>query len=378
MWRQLTSLCSLLFLVACGQAPEPEPRDETRIRASSLLSEESSPVAENPFTPVTPETVLRFPEDHAPHPSFRQEWWYWTLALWRARDGQIPADIPAEFGAQLVYFRRALAPEPDPEGWRATQVYMTHFAMTHVDADAHRSTEVLSREIPGIANIRGEPFELRLPGSRVRSTGEGFTPLAMLAEAQGYSLNLELRGTEPAILQGLNGYSAKSEEAASHYYSIPRLAVRGAIEWDASTVPVVGWAWMDREWSSQELPRGLVGWDWMALMLQDGSELMVYQLVREDGSRDSFNYGVYRDASGSIWKFESDEFSMLALRSVEFEGDAYPVAWKLTIDSLGELFVEAAIDDQYLQTSVRYWEGLVRVTDSDGEYLGDGYLEMTR
>lgn len=31
-----------------------------------------------------------------------------------------------------------------------------------------------------------------------------------------------------------------------------------------------------------------------------------------------------------------------------------------------------------MRTTVRYWEGLMRVSNMSGEYLGDGYLEMTR
>ena len=35
---------------------------------------------------------------------------------------------------------------------------------------------------------------------------------------------------------------------------------------------------MDREWSTSALGAGQVGWDWFALQLSDGSELMYYQL----------------------------------------------------------------------------------------------------
>lgn len=379
MWRPLTSLCSVLVLVACAQAPDPQPMDEVRIRASTLLSEDASAASnDHAFTPATRGRTIRFPGDHASHPSFRQEWWYWTCVLWRDQAGEIPRGTPAEFGAQLVFFRRALKPEADPQGWRATQIYMNHFAMTHVEANLHRSTEVLSRQIPDLAEVQGEPFVIRMPGSLVRSLGKGFAPLEMRARAQDYSMDLELEATEPIVLQGEDGYSAKSKDAASHYYSLPRLKVRGEVGWDGSPVDVIGWAWLDREWSSRELPRGLVGWDWMALMLADGSELMLYQLVRDDGSKDPFNYAVYIDSSGTRRNFKSHEFVMVARKQVEFEGDTYATLWRISLDEIGDFYVEAAVENQYLDTTVRYWEGLVRVTDREGRHLGDGYLEMTR
>ena len=51
-----------------------------------------------------------------------------------------------------------------------------------------------------------------------------------------------------------------------------------------------------------------------------------------------------RGASRNTREFKSHEFSMLPL----------------------------------MRTTVRYWEGLMRVSNMSGEYLGDGYLEMTR
>jgi predicted secreted hydrolase len=39
--------------------------------------------------------------------------------------------------------------------------------------------------------------------------------------------------------------------------------------------------------------------------------------------------------------------------------------------------VEAALDDQRMDTLLTYWEGLVRVFDQSGARVGSGYLELT-
>lgn len=375
MWRRLTRLSSLLLLLGCAEAP---PDREVRLRAAALLSEEATGSRDHTYSEVRAEVPVHLPQDHGAHPSFRQEWWYWTFLLWHDRGRKIPEARPADFGAQLVFFRRAVAPHAEPTSWRATQVYMSHFAVTHVARKSHRFKESLSRQIPGVAGIEGQPFAIRLPGSSVRSLSAKFTPLQAEAHAPGIALHVRMEATRPAILQGDKGFSAKSASAASHYYSMPRLAVRGTLGWDDETVPVLGWAWLDREWSTQELPRGLVGWDWMALTMRDGSEIMLYRLVRTDGSRNAYDYAMIRDASGRITKLGADEFDMRPLREVNIEGQDYVMTWEIDLKSAGKYRVHAVIDDQYLATSVGYWEGLVRVSDLEGRYVGDGYLEMTR
>jgi predicted secreted hydrolase len=43
---------------------------------------------------------LEFPQDHAPHPGFRTEWWYWT--------GNLGSETGRHFGYQLTIFRYQL------------------------------------------------------------------------------------------------------------------------------------------------------------------------------------------------------------------------------------------------------------------------------
>ena len=47
---------------------------------------------------------------------------------------------------------------------------------------------------------------------------------------------------------------------------------------------MTGSAWLDREWSTSALAPALAGWDWFALQLDDGSNLMFYQLRQSDGT----------------------------------------------------------------------------------------------
>jgi len=138
---------------------------------------------------------------------------------------------------------------------------------------------------------------------------------------------------------------------------------------------------MDREWSTSALPDGVVGWDWFALQLDDGSELMVYQLRRADGTADPFSKGALVAPDGSATPLGAADLALTAEgRRRAPSGAEYPARWRLTIPSQGlALKVTPVLPDQELPVSIRYWEGAVRVTGTrDGAAVGGlGYLEMT-
>ncbi|MDA0761501.1 MAG: lipocalin family protein, partial [Proteobacteria bacterium] len=57
-------------------------------------------------------------------------------------------------------------------------------------------------------------------------------------------------------------------------------------------------------------------------------------------------------------------------------GVQWPIAWSMDIN--GEiLLINALLDDQTIDLSVRYWEGLVEVVSPTGARLGRGYMELT-
>src|SRR5690606_433107 len=150
---------------------------------------------------------------------------------------------------------------------------------------------------------------------------------------------------------------------ASYYYSIPRLAATGTVTLDGHTEDVTGLAWLDREWGSSALADDQQGWDWFALQLADGSDLMFYNLRRDDGSRDPASAGTYIDAQGIASYLGAAEVTIRERDHwTSARGDRYPVAWSLAVPSLElSLEIDPLIEAQELVTRVRYWEGAVDV-----------------
>ena len=98
-------------------------------------------------------------------------------------------------------------------------------------------------------------------------------------------LTLTLSPAKPPVLHGESGLSRKGPgpDEYSSYVSITRLNASGTLEKNGKTEALTGHAWFDHEWGPGGLPAGISGWDWFALILEDGSELMLYRMRQTAG-----------------------------------------------------------------------------------------------
>ncbi|HEY5718861.1 MAG TPA: lipocalin family protein, partial [Gammaproteobacteria bacterium] len=174
------------------------------------------------------------------------------------------------------------------------------------------------------------------------------------------------------------GTSRKGPEPgnASRYYAFTRLEASGELRLDGRTLAVDGSAWLDREWGTSALGAGVAGWDWFALQLDDGRDLMLYRLRRADGSSDPYSAGSLVAADGTPTPLAADAFSIEVLQQRDSRlGTRYPSRWRLRVPRAGlDLQVSPLLDEQELALSVRYWEGAVVASGSVG---GRGYAELT-
>ena len=144
---------------------------------------------------------------------------------------------------------------------------------------------------------------------------------------------------------------------------------------------MTGLAWMDREWSTSALGPELRGWDWFALQLSDGRELMYYRLRRRDGTASPFSAGTLVEPDGTPVRLAWDDVDLRVLdRWRSPRGGRYPSSWRITVPGRDlTLEVDPLVDDQEMDLTFRYWEGAVRVDGSgpSGPIRGRGYVELT-
>ena len=320
---------------------------------------------------------FEFPRDHASHPDYRIEWWYYT--------GNVATASGRRFGYQVTFFRVGIDKTPvNPSRWAVRDIHMAHLAVSDPQGRRYRYDERLSRSGPGLSGAAVDRYAVWNEDWRAGLNGEGRHVLS--AASQGAAIDLVLDPGKVPAVNGVDGISQKGARPgnASHYYSLTRMPTRGTLTIDGERFAVSGESWMDHEFGTSFLEPEQQGWDWLSLQLDDGRELMLYQLRRGDGSRDPRSSGTLVGADGRTTHLAEREFTLTPGRTFRApSGATYPVAWTVNVPSQQiALAVTTPLDDQELSTlaaGVTYWEGMVEVRGTAGgrALAGRGYLEMT-
>jgi len=323
--------------------------------------------------------TFSFPADHGPHPGYAVEWWYVTANLATAEGRR--------FGVQFTLFHIALAPDAPQRAseWGSHSVMMGHFAVADIAASRFHAFERFSRVGAGLAGATASPLvRVWLEDWSLAALDERAVPLRIDAAQDGVAVALHLDAGDPPVLQGVDGLSQKSAAPgnASYYYSMMRLPTSGTIRVDGVSYAVSGDAWLDREWSTSALGEDQVGWDWFALQLDDGSELMYYQLRRRDGTADPASKGVVITGAGDRTDLRAADVQLAVTRTWRSPRTAadYPAEWRLAAPAAAvNLEITPLLADHELPTTVVYWEGAVRVqgTIAGRAVRGHGYVELT-
>ena len=321
---------------------------------------------------IGPGLAIAFPRDHGSHPDFRTEWWYvtgWT------RDRQ-----DRERGVQVTFFRsRPGVAEASASAFAPRELLFAHAAVADAAIGRLVHDQRAARAGLGLASAAQGGTDVRLDRWSFVGDGDGWRATS---DAREFALDLRFRPTQAPMLQGERGLSRKGPrpEQASAYYSVPQLAIEGAISLRAEPHRVTGTAWFDHEWSSSYLAAEAAGWDWIGVNLDDGGALMAFRIRGRDGAS-RWTGGGLRDAAGAIRRFAPDEVTFVPGRIWRSPrtGIAYPVTFEVR---MGELAIAIAplMDDQELDARASvgtiYWEGAVRALAAERP-LGRGYLELT-
>jgi len=364
-----SSFVMLVLLAACTPTNPP-----TTSQSSAVQS--AGGIATAGFARAIAAREFVFPQDHGPHQEYAIEWWYYT--------GNLDAAPDRHFGYQLTFFRIGLMPRPvaRASGFATTNIYMAHLALTDVAGQKFYAFERFSRGAAGLAGADGQPFRVWLEDWSAVGAGPQGLPMRLHAAQNDVAIDLTLEGGKPVVLQGDGGVSqtGSGPGKAYYYYSLTRMPTSGAVIAGGQRFDVRGNSWMDHEFGTDALDADAAGWDWFALQLDDGRELMYAQLRTKDGRAAALNMVIEQD--GSTRALSAGEFTLDVLsewRSPR-SGGRYPSGWRLRVPSQAlDLTLTPYLADQELALTTVYWEGAVKIAGTSGDQPigGSGYVELT-
>jgi predicted secreted hydrolase len=242
-----------------------------------------------------------------------------------------------------------------------------------------RAVPRLAHAIDGRYDVRQQDWSVQLVGDRHH----------LVARDGDTRLELDLVPTTRPVIHGIEGVSAKSSGRgqASHYVSYPRMRGSGVLTRGKTRESVTIQAWMDHEWGSNQMAPDEVGWDWFSIQLEDGRNLMLYLLRKQDGSVVPQSSGTLVEANGQHRHLGRTDFTVTPTATWKSPRTqaTYPAGWSIRVPGHDlDLTIAPRLADQELvteaSTGVAYWEGAVNViarTPGKGATRGKGYVELT-
>ena len=341
-----------------------------------ILHSEFCVLHSSDFAPALPGYDFQFPRDHGSHDEYRSEWWYYT--------GHLRTENGRRYGFEVTFFRVGVVPPDGQAGtpWELRNLALAHFAITDIGRLQFRYAEKLNRQSPYTASAATGFLDVFNEGWSATTTADGAWHI--VAFHGGDSVDLLMRSRKPPAIHGENGVSVKAEGIgyASHYYSMTRLDVTGSVNRQRCR----GIAWMDHEFGSSKLRENQQGWDWFSIQFDNDSELMLYQIRRNDGTTDPVSSGSLVTSDGSVIHIRREQMKVVATGRWHSprSGATYPMGWKVSVPAFAiAVELKPAMRNQELitreSTDVTYWEGAVDVSGTFGNVAvsGVGYVEMT-
>jgi predicted secreted hydrolase len=334
-------ILSILLIVACGIA-------------ALVYYEVSYPkAADDWFETVAVDSVaVSLPEDDGPHQVAMESWHF---------NGHLKSDSGDFYSFYHTVF--------------VVNNLVSH-TISHASLNAHQTGKyfIAQRKTVGNqSNATENRFEF-IQENWLMAGGNGDDQLKVSTE--DFSFDLSTVATRAPMFHGDNGIISSDIVGDSFYYSRARMAVSGTVIIGETVEKVTGIAWFDHQWGDFSV--GVLSNDWLNLQLNDGSDVMIYQL------RDKYNKSIR--FVGSISQngitetlLETDfTFTPGEKWTSSKSNITYPISWAIDIPKKNINITIQGIRknnefDATLTSYNLYWKGPVKV---QGSHTGLGFMEL--
>ena len=304
--------------------------------------------------------MVFLPEDEAPHET-PVEWWYFN--------GFVEDESGSEYSFHFVTFQSPTLTLGTPH-------------LLHATLADHGEGIHLAGEKGTFATLDPEAIsvDVEVDGWVMRGYGDSYD-LGFDLDGRALQLAASWRGEE--VLHDSTGLVDLGEAGETYYYSRTRMEYDGWLEDGGGRRTVTGSGWMDHQWG--DISRVDVGWDWVNLQLEDGSDLMVAVVWRLPERERAAAYATFVAPNGAVSHVPGEGVALEGQdRWTSPEtGIEYPMDWEMEVAPLGvELTITPVLEQAEFAAGVVlpvvYWEGAVTAEGTrEGEALnGKGFVEL--
>jgi len=332
------------------------------LRNDGSQRQENSPVAMTNVASSPAKTsgaqLVNLPADDAPHNN-ATEWWYYSGHLQTASGQRYAYHV-------TTFLRRTLVVHT-----------IFHVSLVDLQTGKYYTDQARTAGIPSSVNKDG--FDFSYQGWQVAGSGPNHK---LNISTKDFKLALDLSDPHPPAMHQVPGKAGPGlldfgAAGKSYYYSRMRMASQGSLSLGGVSQPVTGQSWFDHQWGDFESTA--LTWNWFALQLDDGTDIMLFQVFDAQGKPVSKSGTVNRDKFMKL--LDADDYQLTSRKNWTSpkSGVTYPVGWDISIPS-EKLTLTAkpfTNDCEFngLETIMKiYWEGPIQIA---GSKSGVGYLELS-
>jgi predicted secreted hydrolase len=248
--------------------------------------------------------------------------------------------------------------------------------ISHVSLNDHQTGKhfTAQRKTVGNSSISKENRFEFIQDDWLMAGGNGDDRLKVSTE--DFSFDLSAVATRAPMFHGDNGIITLDIASDSYYYTRARMAISGIIIIGETIEKVTGISWFDHQWGDFSV--GILSKDWLGLQLNDGSDVMIYQL--RDKYNRSISYTGSISQNGITETLLETDFTFVAGETWTSSNSniTYPIAWAIDIPKKNINITIQSINknnefDATLTSYNIYWKGPVKV---QGSHTGLGFMEL--
>lgn len=320
--------------------------------------------------PYAPAGQVAFPDDEGRHTSEPIEWWYTAGHVVGQTSGK-------SYSFMYTFFHY---PQSTFDGFRILNItdddtgtfYQNVLPLNYTTLSTTGFDIEASVFLSGIETWRNKrdggnqpiPFEYEL----FASTGDA-------------GLDIELVTTKRPLILGDDGYLNQGIVNYTYYFSQTANAITGNLTFNGVTEPIVGTAWIDRQYGNFNPLTG-EKYEWFSMQLSNGMDLNLWNIFTPDRLvPDDEKYRILSAYVDESTQYTTDDFQIerLAFNCMPDEVMCYSKQWRLTspVNNI-DLVISTLHDNTEVQLPFRFYEGATTVTGTVNgvAVTGIGFAEL--